>query len=207
MPELPEVEAWVRELDPLVSRSPILQAGPAHIATLKTFDPPLRELDGRRFEGARRRGKWLLFPTQDGELQLRIHLMSAGRIRHQAAGKKGPKMPAFRLRFEDGGELILTEGGPKKRAGVWLRRPSRQRPSWLTSGRRRSGSAWPSYARSSPATTGGCTRSCATSGRSRESAGRTRTKSSIARNSRRSRSRASSARRRSSAWQPRSTRT
>ena len=51
MPELPEVEAWVRELDPLVSRSPILQAGPAHIATLKTFDPPLRELDGRTFAG------------------------------------------------------------------------------------------------------------------------------------------------------------
>jgi formamidopyrimidine-DNA glycosylase len=123
MPELPEVEAWVRELDPLVSRSPILQAGPAHIATLKTFDPPLRELDGRRFEGARRRGKWLLFPTHDGQLQLRIHLMSAGRIRHLASGKKGPKMPAFRLRFEDGGELILTEGGPKKRAGVWLETP------------------------------------------------------------------------------------
>ena len=123
MPELPEVEAWVRELDPLVSRSPILQAGPAHIATLKTFDPPLRELDGRRFEGARRRGKWLLFRTKDGDLQLRIHLMSAGRIRHQAAGKKGPKTPAFRLRFEDGGELILTEGGPKQRAGVWLETP------------------------------------------------------------------------------------
>ena len=32
-------------------------------------------------------------------------------------------MPAFRLRFEDGGELILTEGGPKKRAGVWLETP------------------------------------------------------------------------------------
>ena len=67
--------------------------------------------------------KWLLFPTKDGELQLRIHLMSAGRIRHLAAGKKGPKTPAFRLRFEDGGELILTEGGPKKRAGVWLETP------------------------------------------------------------------------------------
>ena len=52
MPELPEVEAWVRELDPLVSASPVLQAGPAHIATLKTFDPPLRELEGRRFAGA-----------------------------------------------------------------------------------------------------------------------------------------------------------
>ena len=123
MPELPEVEAWVRELGAARVRSAVLQAGPAHIATLKTFDPPLRELEGRRLEGAHRRGKWLLFPTDDGELQLRIHLMSAGRIRHLAAGEKGPKMPAFRLRFEDGGELVLTESGPKKRAGVWLETP------------------------------------------------------------------------------------
>jgi formamidopyrimidine-DNA glycosylase len=123
MPELPEVEAWVSELDPLVSAAPVLQAGPAHIATLKTFDPPLRALEGRRLAGARRRGKWLLFPTEDGELQLRIHLMSAGRIRFLAPGAKGPKTPAFRLRFENG-ELVLTEGGPKKRAGVWLETPA-----------------------------------------------------------------------------------
>ena len=123
MPELPEVEAWVRELDPLVSASPVLQAGPAHIATLKTFDPPLRELEGRRFAGADRRGKWLLFPTADKALQLRVHLMSAGRIRQLAPGAKGPKTPAFRLRFENGSELVLTEAGSKKRAGVWLESP------------------------------------------------------------------------------------
>jgi len=125
VPELPEVEAWVRELDPLVSASPVLRAGPAHIATLKTFDPPLGALEGRRLAGAGRRGKWLLFPMEDGELQLRVHLMSAGRIRHLAAGAKGPKSPAFRLRFEDGGELVLTEAGSKKRAGVWLETPER----------------------------------------------------------------------------------
>ena len=123
MPELPEVEAWVRELAPLVSAAPVLRAGPAHIATLKTFDPPLGALEGRRFEGARRRGKWLLFPTDDGELQLRIHLMSAGRIRYVPSGGKSPKTPAFRLRLENGGELVLTESGPKKRAGVWLETP------------------------------------------------------------------------------------
>ena len=120
MPELPEVEAWVRELDPLVSRSPIEKAGPAHIATLKTFAPPLRELDGRRFEGARRRGKNLLFPVEDTDLVLRVHLMSAGRLRYVPPGGKTPKTAMFRLRFSDGGELILTEGGKKKRAGVWL---------------------------------------------------------------------------------------
>ena len=49
--------------------------------------------------------------------------MSAGRIRFLEPGAKGPKTPAFRLRFEDGGELVLTEAGPKKRAGVWLETP------------------------------------------------------------------------------------
>jgi formamidopyrimidine-DNA glycosylase len=120
VPELPEVEAWVRELDPLVSRSPIEKAGPAHIATLKTFAPPLAELDGRRFEGARRRGKNLLFRVEGVDLVLRVHLMSAGRLRYVPPGGKTPKTSMFRLRFSDGGELILTEGGKKKRAGVWL---------------------------------------------------------------------------------------
>ena len=123
MPELPEVEAWVRELDPLVSAKAIERAGPAHVATLKTADPPLSTLEGRRLEGARRRGKNLLFPTEDRELVLRLHLMSAGRLRYLAPGAKGPKMPMFRLRFTGGGELVLTEGGRKKRAGVWLVTP------------------------------------------------------------------------------------
>ena len=66
MPELPEMEAWRRQLDEPVSAFPIVKAGPAHVATLKTFDPPLSTLEGRRLEGARRRAKRLMFPTEDG---------------------------------------------------------------------------------------------------------------------------------------------
>jgi formamidopyrimidine-DNA glycosylase len=98
----------------------VQKAGPAHIATLKTFEPPLAALEGRRLAGAERRGKHLLFPSEDGELVLHVHLMSAGRIRHHAAGAKTPKTPAFRLLFEDGGQLVLTEAGAKKRARVGL---------------------------------------------------------------------------------------
>ena len=65
MPELPEMEAWRRQLTDPISAFPIAKAGPAHIATLKTFDPPLDALEGRRFRGAERRGKRLLFPTDD----------------------------------------------------------------------------------------------------------------------------------------------
>ena len=123
MPELPEMEAWRRQLDAPVSASPIAKAGPAHIATLKTFEPPLDALEGRRFRGAERRGKRLLFPTDDGELVLLVHLMTAGRLKFLQAGEKGPKSPAFRLEFADGAQLILTENARKKRAGVWLLTP------------------------------------------------------------------------------------
>ena len=123
MPEFPEVEAWRRQLDADVKRYPIAQAGPAHIATLKTFDPPLATLEGRHLAGARRRAKRLLFPTDDGELVLLVHLMTAGRLRFLRFGEKGPKTPAFQLVFEGGSRLVLTEAGSKKRAGVWLLTP------------------------------------------------------------------------------------
>src|SRR5215217_7980108 len=123
MPELPEVEALRRALDGPVRAFPVEQAGPAHVATLKTFDPPLIALEGRRLAGAERRAKRLLFPTEDGELVLLVHLMSAGRLRYVTFGEKRPKTPAFRLLFQGGAELILTEAGKKKRAGVWLLTP------------------------------------------------------------------------------------
>jgi formamidopyrimidine-DNA glycosylase len=123
LPELPEVEAWRRQLDPLVRKSPIEKAGPAHVATLKTIDPPLSSLDGEGLRGVERRAKRFLLPTDDGELVLMVHLMSAGRLKYVPPNGKGAKTPMFRLRFTDGGELQLTEAGSKKRAGVWLLTP------------------------------------------------------------------------------------
>ena len=123
VPELPEMEAWRRALDEPVRAFPVARAGPAHVATLKTYDPPLAALEGRRFAGAERRGKRLLFPTEDGELVLVVHLMTAGRLRWLRPGEEAPKTPAFRILFEAGAQLVLTEAGAKKRAGVWLLDP------------------------------------------------------------------------------------
>jgi formamidopyrimidine-DNA glycosylase len=123
MPELPEMEAWRRRLNDPVSAFPVARAGPAHIATLKTFDPPLDALVGRRFSGVERRGKRLLFPTADGELVLLVHLMTSGRLKTLQTGEAAPKQPAFALEFVGGSKLILTENARRKQAGVWLYRP------------------------------------------------------------------------------------
>jgi formamidopyrimidine-DNA glycosylase len=117
------MEAWRRQLNDPVSAFPITKAGPAHIATLKTFDPPLQALEGRQLRGVERRGKRLLFPTADGELVLLVHLMTSGRLKSLRAGESGPKAPAFALEFAGGSKLVLTENAKRKRAGVWLLTP------------------------------------------------------------------------------------
>src|SRR5882762_7629008 len=108
MPELPEMEAWRRQLNDPVSAFPIAKAGPAHIATLKTFDPPLQALEGRQLRGVERRGKRLLVPV-----------MTSGRLKSLRTGESGPKTRAFALEFVGGSKLVLTENARRKRAGVW----------------------------------------------------------------------------------------
>src|SRR3954447_22133095 len=102
MPEFPEIEALRRQLDDPIRAFPVAKAGPAHIATLKTYEPPLSALEGRRFGGAERRGEDTRLSTEHGELVLHVHLRSAGRLRSLRHGDKQPKTPAFRLSFEDG---------------------------------------------------------------------------------------------------------
>ena len=124
MPELPEIEAWRRLLDPDVKRSPGRAGGARAHRDAEDVRPAARGARGRGLRTARGGARsGFLFPTDDGELVLMVHLMSAGRLKYLAPGAKGPKTPMFRLRFEDGGELVLTEAGAKKRAGVWLLRP------------------------------------------------------------------------------------
>src|SRR5438034_11836789 len=94
------MEAWRRALSGPVSAFPIVKAGPAHIATLKTFDPPLSALEGRQLEGAERHAKRLLFPTTDGELVVLVHLMAAGRWKYLTAGETGPKTTAFQAALQ-----------------------------------------------------------------------------------------------------------
>ena len=144
MPELPEMEAWRRALDGPVSAFPIAKAGPAHIATLKTFDPPLSALEGRRLRGSRAPGEAAAVPDRGrrarparppDDRRAPASTCSAGEKRPEDAG-----VPA-RVRGRSG--AVLTEAGKKKRAGVWLLTPEAVERSSATSGRKRTSSTRP----------------------------------------------------------------
>jgi formamidopyrimidine-DNA glycosylase len=119
MPELPELEAFVVAQHDALTAEPIAAVPVAHFATTKTIDPPLASLVGQRFTSVGRRAKRLLFAAEDGNT-LMVHLMSAGRL---AVGAKRLKTAMLVVQFDSGLDLMMSESGHKRRAGVWLLRP------------------------------------------------------------------------------------
>src|SRR6478736_2601376 len=120
MPELPELEAFVRAQRQRLCAEPVAEVPVAHFATLKTVDPPPAALVGRRFSEVGGRVKRQLFETEDAGPVLMIHLMSAGRL---AVGQGHPKSAVLAVRFEDDTELAMSEAGRKRRAGAWILTP------------------------------------------------------------------------------------
>ena len=122
-----------------------------------------------------------------------VHLMSAGRLRYLRPARRGRRRRRSALRFEDGAELVLTEAGKKKRAGVWLFTPEaldeRARAPRPGGARARRASGSP---RSCAPRRTVSIRCSATSARSPASAAPGRTRSSAPRTSRRTRCRRSS---------------
>jgi len=125
MPELPEVEITARLLERELGGREIESVTAPGINTLKSFAPPLGELEGQRITAVRRRGKNLIVET-DGGLALLIHLMSAGRLQlydRPAGPRDRTSRLLVRLAGEQGrepAELRLREFGSKQSAWVKL---------------------------------------------------------------------------------------
>jgi formamidopyrimidine-DNA glycosylase len=122
MPELPEVEAIAHRLDERMSGQTIRELVMYSVAALKTAGVPLRSLQGRRVNGCRRRGKFVLIDC--GPI-LAFHLARAGWVRWSDELKrpvkpslKGPL--AAQLFLENGSGFSLTEQGTQKRLSVYL---------------------------------------------------------------------------------------
>jgi formamidopyrimidine-DNA glycosylase len=118
MPELPEVEITARLIGQAVTGARVTLALAPGVNVLKTYDPPLSDVEGGRVEGVRRRGKLFLIELEGG-LALLVHLMSAGRLQlFDAPASPRDRTSRFLLRLDDGRELRLREFGSKQRAWV-----------------------------------------------------------------------------------------
>jgi formamidopyrimidine-DNA glycosylase len=124
VPELPEVEALALDLRGRLSGHAIATVHIAAFSALKTFDPPLRALEGLMVEDVGRHGKFLDFSI--GGLHLVMHLARAGWIRWKDEVPKTPPRPggknplAARVVLDDDSGLDITEQGTKKSLAIYL---------------------------------------------------------------------------------------
>src|SRR5438874_1715511 len=121
MPELPDVTLYVdalksrivgQRLDALSVNTPFL---------LRTFDPPIQAVAGKRGLGVHRIGKRIATALED-DLYVVLHLMIAGRLHWSNKPATEAKVPrsAIALWEFSGGTLWLTEAGTKKRASLHI---------------------------------------------------------------------------------------
>ena len=117
MPELPDILLYLRALEPRIVGQRVVGVRLASPFLLRSVNPPLSTIEGRRVVGLRRLGKRVVIEAE-GELFLVFHLMIAGRFRWKPPGAAIPgKVGLLALDFENG-TLILTEAGSRRQASL-----------------------------------------------------------------------------------------
>ncbi|MEO0531062.1 MAG: DNA-formamidopyrimidine glycosylase family protein [Planctomycetota bacterium] len=119
MPELPDITAYVSSLDRLLLGHEPTGVRVRSPFVVRTFEPAIDEIVGRKITGFSRRGKRIVWEF-DGPLYVVIHLMIAGRFHWKKPGHVGKsKSDLLAIAFEHG-TMALTEASTQKRAGVWV---------------------------------------------------------------------------------------
>ncbi len=119
MPELPDVEVYRERLSALLAGQVLKRVRLANVFVLRTYDPPISALEGKRVLGFRRLGKRIVFVFED-ELFLVVHLMIAGRFLLRDVDAPIPKRLGLAGFDFERSTLILTEAGTTRRASIYL---------------------------------------------------------------------------------------
>jgi formamidopyrimidine-DNA glycosylase len=119
MPELPDISAYLKALEPRIVGQPLLKIRLASAFLLRTAQPPLSSVEGRVVRELRRVGKRIVTGL-DGDLWLALHLMIAGRLHWRPPEAKLVGRQSLAAFDFPAGSLVLTEAGTKHRASLHL---------------------------------------------------------------------------------------
>src|SRR3981081_2256388 len=119
MPELPDIAVYLEALRSRILGAKLESVRITHPFLLRTFEPPLGSLHGRRVVELRRVGKRVAVGFE-GDHWLVLHLMIAGRLHWFAAPAAKTGRAALAYFVFDTGTLTLTEAGSKRRASLYV---------------------------------------------------------------------------------------
>jgi formamidopyrimidine-DNA glycosylase len=117
MPELPDVTVYVEHVARRAVGADLTRVRLASPFVLRTVDPPLSAVQGKKVSGVSRVGKRIVLELE-GEIFVVIHLMIAGRFKWLDAGAPIPKKVGLAAFDFTTGTLLLTEASTKKRASI-----------------------------------------------------------------------------------------
>src|SRR5437868_500368 len=117
MPELPDVAAYLTELEPRIVAQPLIRVRLASPFLLRTVQPPIKSVEGHVVRELRRIGKRIAIGVE-GDLWLVLHLMIAGRLHWRPPGAKLAGRQSLAAFDFPNGSLVLTEAGTKHRASL-----------------------------------------------------------------------------------------
>lgn len=117
MPELPDIELYLHALRPRLVGRPLDLVRLGSPFLVRSVDPPLTAVHGRRVLSVTRLGKRVVW-SLEGDLFVIIHLMIAGRFKWSDRGAKMPGKIGLAAFDFDGGTLLLTEAGTQRRASL-----------------------------------------------------------------------------------------
>src|SRR5438105_9193978 len=117
MPELPDISAYITALESRIVGEPIEHVRLATPFLLRTVEPPIASVEGRRVCELRRIGKRIAIGVED-DVWLVLHLMIAGRLHWRSPGAKLSGRQGLAAFDFPNGSLVVTEAGTKRRASL-----------------------------------------------------------------------------------------
>jgi formamidopyrimidine-DNA glycosylase len=119
MPELPDIAAYITALEARILEQPLERVRLESVFLLRTAEPPISAVEGRKVHAVRRIGKRIAIGVE-GDLWLVLHLMIAGRLHWRPAQSKLAGRNALAAFDFPSGSLVLTEAGSKRLASLHL---------------------------------------------------------------------------------------
>eukprot|EP00456_Euglypha_rotunda_P055423 TRINITY_DN450_c0_g1_i3.p1 TRINITY_DN450_c0_g1~~TRINITY_DN450_c0_g1_i3.p1 ORF type:complete len:297 (-),score=61.40 TRINITY_DN450_c0_g1_i3:364-1254(-) len=119
MPELPDITVYLEALEPRILGQSLERTRIVSPFLLRTFEPPIESLLGKRVTSLRRLGKRIAIQFE-GDNWLVLHLMIAGRLHWKPVGAKLTGKTGLAAFDFTNGSLQLTEAGSKRRASLYV---------------------------------------------------------------------------------------
>jgi formamidopyrimidine-DNA glycosylase len=119
MPEYPDIVVYIERLSALIQGQQLIKIRIVNPFFVRTFEPSIGSLSGRKVLNIERMGKRIVFEFDDAHFAV-LHLMISGRLQWREINCKISRKTDLAVFDFSNGSLVVTEVASKKRASLHI---------------------------------------------------------------------------------------